>query len=358
MTKYYNVKHDGTNLKYTDETGIQTVSAGDVGGLYGINVETLTGDKTLTSGTDEIYQFLNPDGANRVITLDTASASAGDRWIIRNQSANTITYYLNIQQAAATIDKCYSGGVKEYIFDGTNWKFVELGSGEASTEDNNIALGTYSLAYGSGVAIGRDADGSTRGVGVGYYADGASNGVGVGYYADGASNGVALGYFSNTNLKHDAVAIGHYSKTERYAEIAHNINGNDTDQENNITIGGWEGSTANATPTEIYCGGTANQRFTVRASSVLVFTIHIGARDNTSGDCAAYEFKGAIKRDGAGNTAIMGTVNKTIVAEDDATWDVAVTADDTNEALIITVTGDASNTVQWVARLDGVETHF
>ena len=55
----------------------------DVGGLYGINVETLAGNKTLTPSTDEIYQYLDPGGSFRTITLDTASATTGDRFIIR-----------------------------------------------------------------------------------------------------------------------------------------------------------------------------------------------------------------------------------------------------------------------------------
>jgi hypothetical protein len=102
---------------------------------------------------------------------------------------------------------------------------------------------------------------------------------------------------------------------------------------------------------------TGDGRCGVRASSVLSFTLQVTARDNTSGDCAVYHFKGGIKRDAAGNTTLL-TTTKDVIHEDDVSWDVAVTADDTNEALMITVTGDADNTVQWAARLDGVETHF
>ena len=68
--------------------------------------------------------------------------------------------------------------------------------------------------------------------------------------------------------------------------------------------------------------------------------------------------KNVIKRDGSNNTAMATAATVTEVVDESGDWSVAVTADDTNEALIITVTGDATNTVQWVARLDGVETHF
>lgn len=66
---------------------------GAVGGKYGVNVETLTGDKTLVPGVDPIYQYLDPDDANRIITLDTANAKAGDRFVIKhNGNWNDLSY--------------------------------------------------------------------------------------------------------------------------------------------------------------------------------------------------------------------------------------------------------------------------
>jgi hypothetical protein len=54
------------------------------------------------------------------------------------------------------------------------------------------------------------------------------------------------------------------------------------------------------------------------------------------------------------NTAIVGSVVKTVLAEDDATWDANVTADDTNDSLKITVTGPSAS-VRWVAFVRTVE---
>jgi len=276
-----------------------------------------------------------------------------------------------VKQGVVEIEAIRSGAIKTYIFDGTNWVAGAVGTGENGNIKNNIVIGddaraeNWGTAIGGstradirGVAVGKSASGYNYGVAVGETAQGYTYGVAIGNYADGVNYGVALGYNADTNQKKGAVALGYYAETEREAEIAHNINGADTDQENNITIGGWEGSTANATPAEIFCGGESNKRFTVRASSVLVFTMLITARDNVAGHGAAYKVEGAIKRDAAGNTAMLAAATVTVIHEDDASWDVAVTADDTNEALIITVTGDDTNITQWAARLDGVETHF
>jgi hypothetical protein len=111
----------------------------------------------------------------------------------------------------------------------------------------------------------------------------------------------------------------------------------------------WTGSTANNAPTELCC-------LTIRAKSALAFAMKIVASNNTADEVAMFTVSdGLIIRDSANNTTLVsGTV--VTVYEDDASWDVAIAADDINEALIIIVTGDAVNTVQWAVVMDKVET--
>lgn len=342
---------------------------GSVGGLYGINVETLVGDKTLTSGTDEIYQYLNMGGANRIVTLDTGSVSTGDRFVIRMDDARDSTMQLIIKQGATILDYVYAANIKGFIFDGTNWVASVVGTGGASEQRENTALGYYSIARGYGTAIGALANGAHSGTAIGRNANGYNYGAAVGmssyaqtfsaaigFSAKAQNYSTALGAYAYSRNKYYSNAIGYYAKTTRYGETAISIDGSST-QKNNINIIGFRGSTTDDTPSEIFCGGVANQRCTVRASSAMSFNIIVTARDNTANEVAKYSFDGLIKRDGAGNT-VLSYLTTNVDYEDDATWDCAVTADDVNEALIITVTGDADNTVQWAARLDGVETHF
>ncbi len=112
----------------------------------------------------------------------------------------------------------------------------------------------------------------------------------------------------------------------------------------------WSGSTANDSETEIFLGGVASTRLTLTADSIVGFDIMVVGRDNTNNDCAMYKFTGAIKRDGANNTVLVGSSPiKEEIAENDLAWDVNITADDVNEALVIKVIGDAANTVSWKA---------
>ncbi len=372
-------------LQIDTKTGKLLASKIAMGGLYGINVETLAGDKTLTPGIDKMYQYLDEGGANRIITLATAGATAGARFVIRHNGAWNDTHSLEVKQGATTLDKIYVGAIKGFIFDGTNWVPFTTGTGEndnkklavalgreatsetegvavgyqADAHDKGVAVGYQADADSYGVAVGRVARGRSKGVAVGTGADALTDGVAIGYLADGRNSGVALGYAANTDGKLFSIAIGKESKCIRTAETSINIRYTDADQENNVVQGRWEGELAGgAGATEIFCGGQASQRFTIRAKSVLAFDMIIIARDNVANEVARYSVHdGLIKRDAANNT-VMVLCTVTVDHEDDAGWDCTVTADDTNEALIITVTGDDTNITQWAAVMNGVETHF
>lgn len=78
-----------------------------------------------------------------------------------------------------------------------------------------------------------------------------------------------------------------------------------------------------------------------------------GGTAGTVDDTASFELQGVIKRDGAGNTSLVGDVTKIISAQDTgaANWDVDAQADNTNESLWILVTGEANKTIRWATTI-------
>lgn len=101
--------------------------------------------------------------------------------------------------------------------------------------------------------------------------------------------------------------------------------------------------------------GNEQLLFRKTASAVNYFDITNAARrTDADNESAAYKLEGCIDRNGA-TTALVGSVTKTVIAEDDADWDVTAEADDTNEALVIKVTGEAGKTIRWVARIELTE---
>jgi len=81
----------------------------------------------------------------------------------------------------------------------------------------------------------------------------------------------------------------------------------------------------------------------------------IGRSDESDGnDSAAYRIEGLLARDESNNTALVGSITKTVIAESAGAtaWDVTATADDTNEALAVQVTGEAATNIKWTCKLD------
>jgi hypothetical protein len=114
-------------------------------------------------------------------------------------------------------------------------------------------------------------------------------------------------------------------------------------------------STTDATKTTLFLDG-ASVRLVLPASTTWAATIYVNGRSTGGTDNAFYIRQCLIKRDGANNTALVGTVQTVGTdIESNAAWDVEVTADDTNEALQIAVTGAAATTIRWVARVELVE---
>lgn len=110
--------------------------------------------------------------------------------------------------------------------------------------------------------------------------------------------------------------------------------------------------TTNSTPADLFVDGAgASVRGVLVDNSQWLFRIDVtGRRTDATGGSAGYTFTGVIKRDsGVATTGIVGSVSKTVVAETNAAWDCSITADTTNGAIKITVTGENAKTIRWVA---------
>lgn len=91
-----------------------------------------------------------------------------------------------------------------------------------------------------------------------------------------------------------------------------------------------------------------------------MFEINAVAYNNAGTEGATWRISGGIRRDGSNNTALIGAVTKTMVSKDAgaATWDITVTADDTNESLKIEVTGENAKTIRWTVDAHITECRF
>lgn len=184
----------------------------------------------------------------------------------------------------------------------------------------------------------------------------------------GASNtasaigAIVLGGQNNTADGVNSISMGEYSITRGITgahSFASGLLANPGDSQRREFI--LRSDTTNATPEAVTTNNSAastTNQIVLPNASLFAFQGHLVVRENATGDSKAIEFKGAIKRGAnAASTAILGSVTQADLGADAgaSTWTAAFTADTTNGALSITVTGEASHSLKWVARVTTTE---
>lgn len=115
-------------------------------------------------------------------------------------------------------------------------------------------------------------------------------------------------------------------------------------------------ATAAVATSDASSAGATNQ-IVLPNTSAFKFHGDVVARDS-SGNAASWAIKGLIKRGAnAAATALVGTptVSQDFADAGASSWVVAISADTTNGALAVTVTGAASTSIKWVADIETVE---
>jgi len=118
-------------------------------------------------------------------------------------------------------------------------------------------------------------------------------------------------------------------------------------------------TTTNNTITEMFIKGTGgSNRLTIPSDTTWKFDVQVSARrTDADNESAGYHYGGVIDRNTTvGSTALVGTV-QTIMPpqEDNVAWAVTITADTTNGALKVEVTGENAKTISWIAYVKIVE---
>ena len=197
-----------------------------------------------------------------------------------------------------------------------------------------------------------------------YVTDGFSF-VGGGYLneANGQCSSVLGGSYNDADAYYSTV-IGNRGKTRWRGHIVFGANastaiGNKGGEQSGITH--YKRQTTDATPTTMGTAGSSGDQYRSVAlpnNSSYGFTMTVIGAVGSGGNTSMWKFEGLIKRGAnAASTAIVGTVVKNRIAYDSgaSAWDVAVTANASQGSLVVTVTGQASTTIRWIANIETTE---
>jgi hypothetical protein len=254
-----------------------------------------------------------------------------------------------------------SGALLLQVPDGTTKCGNSRGSGAVDLQTyrgsaNQVASGSYSVTMGySNITSGN-----------------ASLGMGYGNTVSG-SYAVAMGY-SNNVAGYYSVAIGANNTAAGYYSVALGSRSSTNSIVSKLVIGsafstitgayqhgqlGLGAITTDATATVLKADTnavSASNQCTLQNNNAMSFTIEVVARNTGTGMAGRWETKGLIKRGAnASATALVGTPTITLANGDAEAWiavgAIAITADTTNGALAVTVTGAASTTIHWLAKI-------
>jgi hypothetical protein len=307
--------------------------------------------------------------ASGAISADDAGA---DRIVYWNNTSNKLAYGTPADAGAAAASHSHAASdVTSGTFDNARINFAAPaaigGTTAAAGTFTNVTANNGNFFHSGSGAIRVGANGTigsqsiaiiTVNEGATFSATG-NNAIAIGMAQCRASGGnsIAIGSYAGYNgTGADSVSLGPLSLASAANSIAignsviANLRSQVATRPFNAIY--WSGQTTNATATILNLDGTATNRFTIAASTALAVDILLVARRTGTQDkwLVARRFLG-IRRDGSNNTSLIGSVQTLGTDQSDGSpsWTFALTADDTNEALQLEVTGAASETVEWRA---------
>ena len=242
-------------------------------------------------------------------------------------------------------------------------------SSYGATGANSVAMGYLSKCSGSySTAIGRQAVNASNnsvalGVGGVDIASGGNYHVGIGTGVSIDTDYNAIGIGRSVTINHDfATAIGYQAissvKGQHSYSSSYFSGGGTAGRGNGCTYVLYAEGT-DATPQVMTTTKTTaaadNQIAAPTNDTCIMFSGTIVAMQSGAQDQGGWEIKGLLKNDGGTTTLVNSNVQT--FAEGNG-WAVALSADNTNNALKVQVTGEASHNIRWVANIQTSEVTY
>jgi hypothetical protein len=358
-----------------------------VGGGYGNSTNTTTAATT---------QSASITSGSTAVTLSGSNASIRVGQLIIATGINTFppTYVAAISGTSLTLSQnatATNGSVTLNFFTphgvvaggGNNqatgaYSFIG-GGGDAGTAGNrNVASGDWStvgggvrnIATATGATVAGGGISSVSGAISGNTASGLSAFVGGGYgnLASGGASFVGSGFGNTADALFSSVVGGRWGTTRGlvgntvFAACQDPVASASGVSQAALLIIGVQTTDATATVLRSNNGpASSNNQVILPNNAAYHFRGSVIANVTGAANGAAWSFEGAIMRGAnAASTVLIGApvVNRIAASAGAAAWTIAVTADTTNGGLAVTVTGAASTTIRWVAKLETTEVTF
>lgn len=332
----------------TGSTSTSSVVIGDLAATAGGTRETVIGfgaDSFSTSGSNVVIgpiTQLTGTGTEQAVVIGSNAATAATNSVVIGRDASiTSGGTASVSIGRASDANGLQGVAVGMLANANNTSSVAIGYSSNATGTRAISIGDSTASGTDSVAFG--VNGSASG----------QNSFGI-FSATTAQD--TFGFKSGTVSK----AFNYHFGSNSYAPAANTFSIGQGDGGGDYT-GSDPGSvglsliyaeTTDATQTTMVSSDlSASDKWLLGTTHAAQFRIMVmGNEKGTSGSNACYEITGMIRNDG-GTTTAYG-VTTTTIYEDVAGWDVTAEADNTNDALVVKVTGAAATNISWNGRID------
>ena len=360
---------DGSNgyVLTTNGSGVASWAAGGGGGSPDLFAENYDGSSTkpVASGTNAVSIGRNAEAtaSNSIALGFDAVASASLSFAALDGTATGVGS-IAIGEAAVAGTSSSSIAIGRNT-DATGTDAMALGSNAQSTGSESVSI-AQSLASGNG-SFAAVIDNNTSS----YGASGA-NSIAMGQNAKASNSGsisigstssaagdssIALGYAATAEAG-NSVCIGTSSKSSQQGKIAYACGAfavtGDAQGANFILRRQTTNATASTLSTNGFNGGASNQ-IVAANDTCITFDGTITAMQNGAQAYASWKIEGLLVNDG-GTTTLANSA--TTVIQNSSNWGMALSADNTNNALAITCTGEAGHNIRWVGNIRTTEVTY
>jgi len=242
---------------------------------------------------------------------------------------------------------------------------IAVGTIAKATGNYSVALGISNVANAQyGCAIGRSNTAGNYGTAIGggsnacYGANSAVFGGESGYVASNKSYSLVLnGWDSHVNESY-SVAIGTEAQSDIIGKLVYasgKFAARGDAQGGQFIL---RADTTDATATVLTTNNStaaATNQIVAASDTCIMFSGTIVAMQNGAQDQGGWEIKGLLKNDGGTTTLVSSNIQ---TFSDGNSWTVALSADNTNNALAITCTGEAAHNIRWVANISTSEVTY
>lgn len=284
--------------------------------------------------------FVHVDAANDYGDSQ-AVASGNGAIILGHMTASDSTQ----RMTASGVGSFVAGYVDSGTLSATGTAGCIAMGGAAGSDVTSSGTGSIALGYNGILSSGQGSVAAGNGESLQVHT--ASN---IGAVALGSGN-LASGLYST--------ALGRRSKSELQGGVAQASGAFSATGDAQVRSLVLRVATTNATETEMtLTGGAASSttRIVLESGKTYAFRVTVVGRKQSGGDTKMMQRYGLINNNG-GTCALVGSVT-TLGSDIESAangWTTTITADDTNDSLKITVTGQSSTNIRWVAHVQLVE---